>query len=159
MIAKGPAETEALGQNLGSLLKGGEVIELSSDLGGGKTTFVKGLVRGMGSTSVVASPSFTLSKIYLAKNGLAVHHYDFYRLGKKTGVVTNQLSESLNNQKVITVVEWGGGVGNILPPSQLKIKFQPVAGKTNQRTVSFEYSEEDSDLIKKLEINRTTLKQ
>lgn len=53
-----------LGELLGSKLTGGEVIELRSDLGGGKTTFTKGIVKGAGSSDVVASPTFTLKKIY-----------------------------------------------------------------------------------------------
>jgi tRNA threonylcarbamoyladenosine biosynthesis protein TsaE len=49
--------TELLAERLGKKLKGGEVIELVSDLGGGKTTFVRGLARGMGSPDHVASPT------------------------------------------------------------------------------------------------------
>jgi tRNA A37 threonylcarbamoyladenosine biosynthesis protein TsaE len=56
--------TEELGRKLGSKLRGGEVIELRSDLGGGKTTLVRGLAAGMGSTDAVASPSFTISRVY-----------------------------------------------------------------------------------------------
>ena len=58
-ISKSASDTEAYAEQIGNNLKGGEIIELISDLGGGKTTFVRGLARGMGSTDAVSSPSFT----------------------------------------------------------------------------------------------------
>src|SRR3990172_13200391 len=98
------ADTERLGQLLGQRLKGGEVLELRADLGGGKTTFVRGLASGLKSTAKVASPTFTLNRIYKAGD-LSIHHYDFYRL-KEPGVMADQLAESLGDPKTITVVEW-----------------------------------------------------
>lgn len=65
----GSDDTERLGELLGKHLEGGEVIELRSDLGGGKTTFVRGLVRGLGSYDKVSSPTFTLKNVYkVSKN-------------------------------------------------------------------------------------------
>ena len=56
-------DTERIAALLGSNLRGGELIELASDLGGGKTTFTRGLVRGGGSDDSVASPTFTISRV------------------------------------------------------------------------------------------------
>src|SRR5438046_2901303 len=109
----GSADTERLGELLGKLISGGEVVELMSDLGGGKTTFIRGLVRGLGGQDMVASPTFTLNRIYKAGN-LEIHHFDFYRLNEP-GVVAAQLEESLQNPKVVTVVEWSKIVENVLP--------------------------------------------
>lgn len=64
IVSTSSEDTERLGERLGSKLKGGEVIELVSDLGGGKTTFVRGLARGMGSTDHVSSPTFKISNVY-----------------------------------------------------------------------------------------------
>ena len=64
IVSTDSKSTEKLGALLGKQLKGGEVIELVSDLGGGKTTFVRGLAAGSGSKDQVASPTFTLSKVY-----------------------------------------------------------------------------------------------
>jgi len=58
-----------------------EIIELRSDLGGGKTTFTQGLAAGAGSKDAVSSPTFTLKKIYRAGE-LHIYHYDFYRLNE-----------------------------------------------------------------------------
>jgi tRNA threonylcarbamoyladenosine biosynthesis protein TsaE len=60
-VTKNADETVALGQKIGQQLQGGEVIELISDLGGGKTQLVRGLAAGMGSTDQVQSPTFTIS--------------------------------------------------------------------------------------------------
>src|SRR5205809_5112570 len=85
------SDTERLGELLGSQLSAGDVIELRSDLGGGKTTFVRGLVRGGGSRERVSSPTFTLSRLYKAKN-FEIQHFDFYRLDRP-GVLEDQLAE------------------------------------------------------------------
>jgi tRNA threonylcarbamoyladenosine biosynthesis protein TsaE len=75
----GPDETVAFGERIGARLRGGEVIDLSSDLGGGKTTMMRGIARGAGSKDHVASPTFTISKEYDAGK-LRIIHFDFYRL-------------------------------------------------------------------------------
>src|SRR5581483_8998174 len=125
------ADTERLGAALAKSLKPPIVIELRSDLGGGKTTFTRGLVRGIGSADKVASPTFTLNKIYKADH-LEIHHFDFYRLNDP-GVVSDQLEESLQNPGVITVVEWSDIVRGVLPDNRLIIEFQPVESDPDER--------------------------
>jgi tRNA threonylcarbamoyladenosine biosynthesis protein TsaE len=116
--------TEQLGHNIGERLRGGEVIELASDLGGGKTTFVRGLATGMGSTDAVSSPSFTISQIYQAGD-LTLHHYDFYRL-PDPGLMRQELSEVLQDPRAVVVVEWANVVGNILPAERISMTIKPV---------------------------------
>src|SRR3989337_1220075 len=84
-------ETEQLGEQIGKLLRGGELIELASDLGGGKTTMTHGLARGIGSSDPVASPTFTISREYTGGR-LHIYHYDLYRL-HEFGVVGETRSE------------------------------------------------------------------
>src|SRR3989344_4647612 len=91
-VSTGSDDTERLGRLLGKLLKKPEVIELRADLGGGKTTFVRGLVKGFGSQDVVTSPTFTLNKVYQGRDGQQIHHFDFYRLSEP-GIVADQLAE------------------------------------------------------------------
>ncbi|OGL25655.1 tRNA (adenosine(37)-N6)-threonylcarbamoyltransferase complex ATPase subunit type 1 TsaE [Candidatus Saccharibacteria bacterium RIFCSPHIGHO2_12_FULL_49_19] len=143
------AETERLGEALGRLLKAPAVLELKSDLGGGKTTFVRGLARGMGSTDIVASPTFTLSKIYKTKSG-EIHHFDFYRLDEP-GVVADQLSESLADLKAVSVIEWSKIVKDVLPADRITIEFKPVATNTDERQISFSYPDNLAAIVKKLE--------
>lgn len=118
-------------------------------MGGGKTTFVKGLARGFGSKDRVASPTFTLNKIYKGQKG-EIHHFDFYRL-RKPGVLADQLDESLNDPKVVTVVEWSDIVKDVLPTNRLAIEFQPRATDPDERQIIFYYHEPYVELIKKLQ--------
>ena len=143
------ADTERLGELLGTLVEPPLLIELQADLGGGKTTFVRGLARGLGSKDRVASPTFTLNKIYKAK-GLEIHHFDFYRLSEP-GIIADQLEESLQNSRVITVVEWGGIVSDVLPPQRLSIEFAPAKNSLDERLITIKYSEPKARVIKKLE--------
>lgn len=114
-------ETEQLGVDIGSKLRGGEVIELISDLGGGKTTFVRGLARGAVSTDHVASPTFTVSKVYKTSK-FDIHHFDFYRLAE-AGLMEHELHDLLNDPKIVIVIEWGEVVKYVLPKNRLTIEI------------------------------------
>jgi len=72
------AQTLELGRRLGELLQAGDVVFLSGDLGVGKTTFSKGVARGLGISAEVTSPTFTLVAEYEGRVPLA--HFDLYRL-------------------------------------------------------------------------------
>jgi tRNA threonylcarbamoyladenosine biosynthesis protein TsaE len=127
-------KTEQLGREIGARLRGGEVIELASDLGGGKTTFVRGLAAGMGSGDAVSSPSFTLSQIY-ESDKLTLHHYDFYRLNEP-GLMAQELSEVLEDPQVVVVVEWADVVEDVLPDERISIRLKATAENERQLTVS-----------------------
>lgn len=120
-VSTSSEQTEQLGERLGKALKGGEVIELVSDLGGGKTTFVRGLARGAGSEDKVASPTFTISKVYDCPN-FQIHHFDFYRL-PEPGVVADELAEAVGDPGVVVVVEWADVVQHVLPKKRLTIRL------------------------------------
>ncbi|HET7827727.1 MAG TPA: tRNA (adenosine(37)-N6)-threonylcarbamoyltransferase complex ATPase subunit type 1 TsaE [Candidatus Saccharimonadales bacterium] len=151
----GSADTERLGELLGSRLGGGEVIELRSDLGGGKTTFVRGLAKGAGSQARVSSPTFTLSRIYQAK-GLQIHHFDFYRL-TDPGILASQLAEAVQDQNVV-VVEWADIVKDVLADDRLTIEFKPTASSPDERDINFYYPENLLPLIAYLETNYNEVK-
>lgn len=123
-------------------MRGGEVIELRSDLGGGKTTFVRGLVAGAGSLDVVSSPSFTISKVYKAGN-LTIHHYDFYRL-PDAGLMAQELAEVLEDPAAVVVVEWAGAVESVLPRQKVVITIS-VKGD-EERHLKFEDPQEQTYL-------------
>jgi tRNA threonylcarbamoyladenosine biosynthesis protein TsaE len=141
-------ETERIGEYLGTLIKAPNIIELRSDLGGGKTTFVRGLVRGFGSKDKVGSPTFTLSKTYKADH-LEIHHFDFYRL-HEPGIVSEQLEESLQNSRVVTIVEWADIVKGVLPEERIAVEFKPVPGNEDERVVTFEFPESRMEIIESL---------
>lgn len=116
------------------MLRGGEVIELVSDLGGGKTTLVRGLARGAGSHDKVASPTFTISKVYKTGN-FEVHHFDFYRL-PEAGIVADELAEVLGDPQVVVVVEWGDIVQHVLPDKRLTIRLTQTPDGSRRITVT-----------------------
>jgi len=115
-------ETRTLGEQLGRLLKGGEVIELVGDVGAGKTTFVKGLARGLDIDEDVQSPSFTISRVYDARDNLQLAHYDFYRLND-AGIMANELTETTQDPETVTIIEWADIVEGVLPERRLRIVF------------------------------------
>jgi tRNA threonylcarbamoyladenosine biosynthesis protein TsaE len=123
-------EMRKLGAEMGGKLRGGEVIELVGDVGAGKTTFVKGLAQGLKITDDVQSPSFTINRNYVARDGLNLNHYDFYRLGD-AGIMKMEIAESWTDSTNITVVEWGESVRDILPEERIvvKITYLPETGR------------------------------
>lgn len=97
------------------------VIELIGDVGAGKTTFVRGLAKGLGITQPITSPSFTISKSYALPNNQGnLIHYDFYRLSDP-GLMSADLSENLSNPNNIIIVEWAESVSDLLPPNRTTI--------------------------------------
>jgi tRNA threonylcarbamoyladenosine biosynthesis protein TsaE len=117
---KSDAEMKRFGEKLGALLRGGEIIELVGDVGAGKTTFTKGLARGMKIDEDVQSPSFTISRVYDAPNGLRLAHYDFYRL-HNAGIMADDLRETLGDSITVTVIEWAEIVSGVLPEDRLTL--------------------------------------
>ncbi|HEY8886725.1 MAG TPA: tRNA (adenosine(37)-N6)-threonylcarbamoyltransferase complex ATPase subunit type 1 TsaE [Candidatus Microsaccharimonas sp.] len=131
-------ETQALAEKLGRLLKGGEVIELVGDVGAGKTTFVKGLALGLAINEDVQSPSFTISRVYDARDDLQLAHYDFYRLND-AGIMADELAETTQDPESITVIEWADIVEGVLPEHRLRITFSSPTETT--RSLVFDGAE------------------
>ncbi len=123
-------ETEQIAESMGQQLKGGEVIQLVGDVGAGKTTFVKGLVRGMGSKDRVSSPSFTISNVYITPK-LSLHHYDFYRI-TDTAIMKNELFEVINDSNNVVILEWAEPVSQVLPKVHIAIQIKVT--NENSRT-------------------------
>ena len=120
--------TEQIGKKIGANLKGGEVIVLASDLGGGKTTLTRGIVTGTGSNDAVASPTFTVSRVYNAPS-FTVHHFDFYRL-QDPGIIAHELQEVMQDTKTVVIVEWADIVENVLPADYMKITIEQTGDDT-----------------------------
>lgn len=137
-------ETELLAEKVGRVLRGGEVIELVADLGGGKTTFSRGLVRGMGSIDTVSSPTFTISKVYKAK-GKHIHHFDFYRL-HEAGIIADELAEFVGDPHTVVLVEWSDIVQHVLPDARLTVTITQTPG--GSRNLTFSYPETFDYILK-----------
>lgn len=124
-------EMKKLGAKIGDQLKGGEVIQLVGDIGAGKTTLVKGIAEGLGVSEDVQSPSYTLSRIYSARDDLRLAHYDFYRLDD-AGVMANELDEDISDQHTITIIEWADIIRNVLPKRHVTINIKSVSESSRQ---------------------------
>ena len=99
------------------------VIELVGDVGVGKTTFVRGLAKGLDIKEPVTSPSFTISKSYACPDGRTLMHYDFYRLNEP-GLMLDELKESLKNENNIIVIEWSDSIKELLPKKHIIINIK-----------------------------------
>ena len=115
-------ETIHLGQELGKVLKEGDVIALVGDLGSGKTWFTKGLALGLGISpdTIITSPSFALINEYEGRHTL--FHLDIYRLESLGDFLSAGLEEYFYRDGVV-VMEWADRWPEILPEWKLKVRF------------------------------------
>jgi tRNA threonylcarbamoyladenosine biosynthesis protein TsaE len=113
-ISHRPAETIAFSQALAPVLRRGDVLALSGDLGAGKTQFVKGLAAGLRYRAEVTSPTFTLIHEYIGGR-LPLYHFDFYRIESEDEALRLGLEEYLAGDGVC-VIEWGDKFPGLLPP-------------------------------------------
>lgn len=102
--SKNARDTQNIAINLAKTLSGGEVILLNGDLGAGKTTFTKGLVKGLGGKKTVVSPTFTIMHSY-DDTRIPVYHFDMYRIADEDELYELGLEEYLYENGV-AVIEW-----------------------------------------------------
>lgn len=126
-------ETEALAESIGKCLRGGEVIELNGDVGAGKTTFVGGLARGLGSRDSVSSPTYTVSNVYQGR--FPLYHFDFYRV-QDDQLIRNELRDIIKQHTEVLVLEWAESIRSLLPREHITITFKTVS--ENERNIRIE---------------------
>ena len=113
------AATLALGAALSACLEPGVVVYLSGELGAGKTTLVRGVLRGLGHAGRVKSPTYTLVEVYEVSR-LSLHHFDFYRFHDPREWTDAGFRESFNGRN-LSLVEWPEKATGQLPPADLRI--------------------------------------
>ena len=118
MIIHSEQEMLDYGEQFAKKLVAPTVIELIGDVGAGKTTFTRGLAKGLGIKEPITSPSFTISKTYALPSGGHLIHYDFYRL-PEPGIMAEDLEENLTDPNNIVVIEWGESVTDLLPKNRI----------------------------------------
>lgn len=132
------AQTHRLGVRLGELLRSGDLICLSGDLGTGKTTFAAGVGRGWGATQPVTSPTFILVNEYPRPgDGLTLYHVDCYRVENAREALDFGLAEILDSPGAV-LIEWAERIQAVLPRERLWIALRHV-GDT-KRGLLFEAS-------------------
>jgi tRNA threonylcarbamoyladenosine biosynthesis protein TsaE len=109
-----------LGARLARLLRPGDLVVLSGDLGAGKTTFTQGLGAALGVRGRIASPTFVISRVHPSRtDGPALVHVDTYRMADAVEVADLDLDESVADS--VTVVEWGAGLVEALAADRLEL--------------------------------------
>jgi tRNA threonylcarbamoyladenosine biosynthesis protein TsaE len=126
-------ETVALGEQIAADLPSKAVVLLIGNLGAGKTTLAKGIVRGLGAAGAdeVSSPTFTLIHEY----GDRVYHIDLYRLDTAAEVSTLGLDEIFDRDAVV-LVEWGERFPRLMPPERIEIRITDAGGDGRRIEVS-----------------------
>lgn len=113
---KSPNETEQLAMRLAGLLQPKDIVTLEGDLGAGKTTFTKGLAKGLGIERTVNSPTFTILKQY--EGTLQLNHFDVYRLENSDEDIG---FDELFAEEAVSVIEWAQFIEDYLPDERLGI--------------------------------------
>jgi tRNA threonylcarbamoyladenosine biosynthesis protein TsaE len=116
------AATQRLGEVLAPGAAPGRVLHLSGDLGSGKTTLVRGLLRALGHAGRVKSPSYALVEPY-ALSSINFYHFDFYRF-KNTAEWLSSGFQEYFNPGAVCVVEWPERAGGLLPPPDLQVRLE-----------------------------------
>lgn len=127
------ADTLALGQALASGIAPGRVMHLRGDLGAGKTTLARGLLRALGYAGRVKSPTYTLVELY-SLSSLNLYHFDFYRFKDQDEWLSSGFRDYFNTQSVC-VVEWPERAGDLLARPDLEVRLEFDATTAGRRAV------------------------
>ena len=133
-IISTPQDCINLGSKISNKLKPGDIVSLEGNLGAGKTTFVKGILKGLNYKHEVTSPTFTLINEY--KTDVKVIHIDFYRENDTKRWEVIGLNEYLYSDNII-ILEWGNLVKDLLPDDMISIFFEHL--KLNKRRIFSNY--------------------
>ena len=131
-ITNSPAETEKIGEALGKTIKSGTVIAYRGDLGAGKTAFTRGLARGLGSTELVTSPTYTIVNEYLGGR-MPLFHFDMYRLASSDDLWDIGWEDYLERGGVCAV-EWSENVSDAME-DPIFITIEKLGGDARRITM------------------------
>ncbi|HYO38676.1 MAG TPA: tRNA (adenosine(37)-N6)-threonylcarbamoyltransferase complex ATPase subunit type 1 TsaE [Nocardioidaceae bacterium] len=133
VVAATAEQTRAVGESLAGVLRPGDLLLLTGDLGAGKTTFAQGLGAGLRVRGDVTSPTFVISRVHPSLgDGPALVHVDAYRLGALPELDDLDLDASL--EAAVTVVEWGAGLAEALAEERLEVEILRATGEERGET-------------------------
>lgn len=136
--SRSPAETLDFGRTCARLVENTAVFALWGELGAGKTTFAKGLLKELGVKKEVLSPTFALLKqSSLSGNwkGWTLYHFDLYRLKSEQDFLNEGFGEIFREPKSIILIEWPERISNILPKKRIDISFRHSGDSAKTRII------------------------
>ncbi|WP_431966386.1 tRNA (adenosine(37)-N6)-threonylcarbamoyltransferase complex ATPase subunit type 1 TsaE [Actinacidiphila sp. bgisy160] len=129
VTVKTPDQMRELGHRLAPLLRAGDLVVLSGDLGAGKTTLTRGLGEGMGVRGAVTSPTFVIARVHPSlRGGPALVHVDAYRLSGGLDEMED-LDLDVSLPESVVVVEWGEGKVEELSDDRLQLVIHRAVGE------------------------------
>jgi tRNA threonylcarbamoyladenosine biosynthesis protein TsaE len=135
LVLPTPEETRAVGERLAPLLRAGDLLILTGDLGAGKTTLTQGLGDSLGVRGPVTSPTFVIARVHPSlRGGPQLVHVDAYRLDDAAELDDLDLDTDLD--QAVTVVEWGSGLAEALSGDRLEIRLQRAADDVRTLTLT-----------------------
>lgn len=135
VISNSAEETLALGRKIAPLLKKGDVLVITGDLGAGKTLFTTGILDFYEKKDEVSSPTFTIVNEYDLKEDLKLFHFDVYRLESPEEFLAIGGDEFF--EKGICLIEWGEKIEEYLPKDVLRINIKKDTEEDGKRIFSF----------------------
>ncbi len=138
VISHSADETLALGRKIAPLLKKGDVLVMTGDLGAGKTLFTTGILDFFEKKDEVSSPTFTIVNEYDLKEDLKLFHFDVYRLESPEEFLAIGGDEFF--EKGICLIEWGEKIEEYLPKDVLRINIKKDTEEEGKRIFSFSWT-------------------
>ena len=132
ILSKSSQITKDVAAKFASKLKGGDIISLSGNLGGGKTTFGQGLAEGLGIKEKITSPTFVIIKEYPTIKHFSLIHIDLYRINNFSEAKTAGIEDYLGKSDKVCVIEWGEKIKDFLPENSQFIKFKFIDDSTRE---------------------------
>lgn len=126
ILSCSPDETINTGRKIGEILKSGDVIAYTGDLGAGKTTLTRGIALGMGLDDEVCSPTFSLVNEYRGKN-ITLYHFDMYRIMSEEALESTGFYDYLDDRNSVIVIEWSENISEFLPNSTIFIGIEKIS--------------------------------
>lgn len=133
-ITHSPEETISIAEKIGKLLRAGDCIAYYGDLGAGKTTFTRGIAKGLGLPDEVSSPTFAIVNEYHGKGSISLYHFDMYRIESSDELETTGFYDYPMEESIFAV-EWSENIEDVFPKDVIRIKMERVSDDTRKITI------------------------
>ena len=132
-ITQNPEETIQLGEHFATFVEKGDVFSFVGELASGKTTFIKGILKGLNFDKPVTSPTFTLVNEYDAK--FPVIHIDCYREDEQERWIKLGMNDYMDEENIV-IIEWADKIKSLLPVNTIQIQFTHKSITSREITLS-----------------------